>query len=756
MTPDLPATKDIVLIGGGHTHALVLKSWGMDPLPGARLTLINPGPTAPYSGMLPGHVAGHYARGDLDIDLIRLARFAGARIILDKACGLDPAVQVVSLAGGRAIAYDIASVDIGIHSEMPEIEGFAAHGIAAKPLDHFAARWEGFVSDGGGPVCVLGGGIAGAELALAAAHRLRARTGKAEVSLLEQGQILATLPPRARARMLAELAAGGIALHDHVAPARITATSVDLADGRSLPSAFTLGAAGARPHGWLAHTGLADEAGYLAVGPTLQTGDPAVFAAGDCAHLGFAPRPKAGVFAVRAAPVLLHNLRAAAMGNPGDMRPFRPQRDYLKLVSLGSKRALAEKSGLVAAGPALWRWKNRIDRKFMDKFRDLKPMAAPALPRHTAQGVSQIVGGTPLCGGCGAKLGSGSLSRALAGLPAPTRPDILSQPGDDAAILRMGTTRQILTTDHLRAFCADPGLMARIAATHALGDCWAMGAVPQSALATVILPRATPALQARWLTEIMAEAGAVFAAEGAAIVGGHSSQGSELTLGFTVTGLADTAPVTLSGATPGDCLILTKPIGTGTILAAEMQMAAAGDIVAGAWAAMCESSGPAARILAPLAHAMTDVTGFGLAGHLMNICAASGVAARLDLDAIPLIAGAAELSAQGLASSLAPENRAALAGAIPGSTHPAAPLLHDPQTAGGLLGAVPAGQAASILDALGPGAVVIGEITKAPPQSNSSKAAFTRSASPGRSASASRSARTIAAAGAGSRRRTRA
>jgi selenide, water dikinase len=715
MTPALPATKDIVLIGGGHSHALLLKSWGMAPLPGTRLTLINPGPTAPYSGMLPGHVAGHYARGDLDIDLVRLARFAGARIILGKAVALDLEARIVTIEGGRQVGYDFAAIDVGIHSEMPEIEGFDAHAIAAKPLDVFAEKWARFAAEGGGPVCVIGGGVAGAELAMAAAHRLRAGTGQAEVALLDRGRILEALPPRARARMLRELAAFNITLHDHAEAARITATSVDLADGRTVASAFTLGAAGARPHGWLANTGLATEAGYLSIGPTLQTSDGAVFATGDCADMAFAPRPKAGVFAVRAAPILLHNLRAAAMGQPDEMRPFRPQRDYLKLISLGGKRALAEKAGLVAAGPALWRWKNRIDQKFMDGFRSLQPMAPPALPQKIAEGVRQAASGAPLCGGCGAKLGPGSLSQALAALPVTTRPDIGSQPGDDAAILRIGGIDQILTTDHLRAFTDDPALMARIAAIHALGDCWAMGAAPQSALATVILPRATPALQARWLTEIMTEANAVFAAEGATIVGGHSSQGAELTLGFTVTGLAKDRPITLTGAQPGDRLILTKPIGTGIILAAEMQLAAPGDIVARAWALMCESSGPAARALAPHAHAMTDVTGFGLAGHLMNICQASGVAARLDLDAIALIAGAVALSERGFASSLDPENRAALMGSISETRHPVAPLLYDPQTAGGLLAAIPADQVETILKALGPMAAVIGEVTPGPP-----------------------------------------
>src|SRR6056297_3082474 len=95
-TSSLPLTRDLVLIGGGHTHALVLRKWGMAPLPGARLTLINPGPTAPYSGMLPGHIAGHYTREELDIDLVRLARFAGARLVLARATDIDPQAQVVT------------------------------------------------------------------------------------------------------------------------------------------------------------------------------------------------------------------------------------------------------------------------------------------------------------------------------------------------------------------------------------------------------------------------------------------------------------------------------------------------------------------------------------------------------------------------------------------------------------------------------------------------------------------------------------
>ena len=243
-----------------------------------------------------------------------------------------------------------------------------------------------------------------------------------------------------------------------------------------------------------------------------------------------------------------------------------------------------------------------------------------------------------------------------------------------------------------------------------------MGAQPQSALATLILPRLSPELQSRWMAEIMAEASAVFADEGGEIVGGHSSMGDELTIGFTVTGLLDGPAITLAGARPGDRLLLTKPLGTGVILAAEMQLRAPGGAVAGAWAQMATSSGPAARILAPYATAMTDVTGFGLAGHLLNICEASGVAARLDQSSIPVLPGAGELLASGQRSTIHGANEAAVMGALTGL---ADPILFDPQTSGGLLASVPGDKADNVkkaLEDIGVRTAEIGEITEGSPR----------------------------------------
>jgi selenide, water dikinase len=244
-----------------------------------------------------------------------------------------------------------------------------------------------------------------------------------------------------------------------------------------------------------------------------------------------------------------------------------------------------------------------------------------------------------------------------------------------------------------------------------------MGARPQVALSQIILPRMSPALQRETLREVMAAAAEVFAAEGAEIVGGHTTMGAELTLGFTVTGLAVHAPITLKGAEPGDWLILTKPLGTGVILSAEMQGEAPGNVVARCLASMARPQGAAARLIAPHAHAMTDVTGFGLAGHLLEMMEASGTAARIDLTFVPLLPGAEELSASGHGSTLLPANKAVMA-RIFLTESPRADLLFDPQTAGGLLAAVPASHARDIVARLrdsGEAATIIGAVEEGLP-----------------------------------------
>lgn len=701
----LPLTQDIVLVGGGHSHALLLHRWGMNPLPGARLTVINPAPTAPYTGMLPGFVAGHYGRDDLEIDLVRLARFAGARIILGMVTGIDRAAKTLSIEGRGSIAYDVASIDIGITSDMPEVPGFTDFACAAKPLGPFAKRWQKHRDGTPGSVVVVGGGIAGTELAMAMRHSLDATSS---VTVIEAETALRGVNAASRERLLDEIERQDITLMENARVAEVGPDFVTLENGKTISASLTVGAAGARPFAWLRDTGLDLTDGYITVDAALRSvNDPSIFAAGDCAHLSASPRPKAGVFAVRAAPILMDNLQAAVSG--GGMRAFNPQAHYLKLVSLGRKSALADKWDRAIQGDWVWHWKDRIDRAFMNKLSNLPAMPRPALPADHAEGMEDALGDKPLCGGCGSKVGAGVLDGVLRDLNGPVRHDVRLGIGDDAAVLKMGDLRQVITTDHLRAFWSDPWLFARITALHALGDVWAMGAEPQAVLAQITLPPLSDTLQHRWMAEIMQAANAVFTAEGAVVAGGHSTIGAELTVGFTVTGVSQDPPITLVGAKSGDRLLMTRPIGSGVLLAGEMDSKTDGDDLAALLTTLATSQGDAARTLATRATALTDVTGFGLAGHLTRMAKASGLSVHLALDDVPLFAGAEDLAAQGLRSSIWAANKAALDTDLPDT--PRADLLLDPQTAGGLLAALPAEHAEDMLrevQAMGHQAALIG------------------------------------------------
>ncbi|MGI3168664.1 selenide, water dikinase SelD [Pseudooceanicola sp. C21-150M6] len=683
----------------------------MRPLAGVRVTLIDPGAVAPYTGMLPGYVEGLYRQEDIGIDLVRLCRFAGAAYVQGRVSAIDPEARVLRL-GDREIEYDVASLDIGLTTEP----GGAAEGedtaVPVKPFARFIEGWHAYLAAGArDPIVVIGAGVGGVELALA----MRRRIGPGgQVTLVGAGGI-AGVGPAMRARLSRALAEAGVQL----VGGRVVSVRADglrLEDGRELPGGFVVRAGGGRGQVWPGAGGLEGVNGFVKVNNALQSVDyDNLFAVGDCAFQFQNVRSKAGVFAVRAAPVLFHNLRARLTG--GALRPFRPQRRYLRLVALGGGTAAAERYErlpAVLSGRLIWQWKDRIDRRFIDRLTTLPPMPEPARPKELADGAAEIMSAAPLCAGCGAKVGAGVLTDVLTGLRQPDRPDVLTGPGDDAGILRMGEVQQVLTTDHLRGFTGDVALMARIAAQHALGDIRAMGAEPQSALAQIILPRASEPLQRRMMQQIMTAATAVFAEDGAVILGGHSTMGAELTIGFSVTGLCRGRPVTLGGARAGDVLLMTGAIGSGVLLAAEMQLKARGLDIAALLTQMARGQRRQAAHL-KTARAMTDVTGFGLAGHLMAMCRASGLGAELGLADVPLYDGALDLAQGGGRSTLYSANAANAP--LFGPTGPRVELMHDPQTAGGLLAAVDPADAQRIIRDMrseGLAVAVIGRMTDGP------------------------------------------
>lgn len=710
----LPILKDVVLVGAGHAHVGVMRNFGMNPMPGVRLTLVTRQVHTPYSGMLPGLIAGHYEFDQVHIDTGPLARFAGARLYQAEVTGLDLARRLVICKGRPPVRYDLMSIDIGSTPGGNEVPGVRENAIPVKPIDQFLERFEAARSRllaGGGraTIGVVGGGAAGVELALSLHERLKRDLkaagcdagGLRMVLLSASPAILPALPAGARRRLERIMHERGIEV---LAGARVTGIegrSVSI-DGRPLQTIDEVfWTTQARPAPWLAETGLKlDARGFVAIDDRLRSVSHAdVFAAGDVASMTCRDLPKSGVYAVRQGPYLADNIRRSLSGR--ELRRYQPQGDALYLVSTGDRYAVGTRNGLSFEGAWVWRWKDHIDRAFMKKFNVLPEMVKPAedLPVGIADASAllEVSARAMRCGGCGAKVGADVLSRALSAIAPATRDDVvvgLDAPDDAAVVDTGGPLLSVQTVDYFRSFVDDPYTFGRIAANHALGDIYAMGAEPQTAMAVATLPYGVEAKLEEDLKDLLSGANEILADAGCALVGGHTSEGSELALGFAITGRAGRDKVLRKGGlAPGDALVLTKPLGTGTLLAADMRGKAKARWVMAALAHMTKSNRLAAEILGRHhVHAATDVTGFGLVGHLVEMVRASGVDATLDLARIPILSGASETMAAGIFSSLQPQNmrlRRAIRNFEAAARHPDFPLVFDPQTAGGLLAAVP-------------------------------------------------------------------
>ena len=720
-----PVLKDVVLVGAGHSHVTVLRMFGMKPIPGVRLTLISREVHTPYSGMLPGLIAGHYGFDDAHIDTGPLARFAGARLYQDEVVDLDLAGRRVICRRRPPVPYDLLSLNIGSTPNTADVPGASEHAIAVKPIDGFLRRFEALQArvlarKGRAAVALVGAGAGGVELLLAVEHRLRQAVARAGfdasglsfVLVSDVPDILPSFPAAFRARFHAVLAARGIAVITGAPVTRVEAGRLILAGYGPLAADEILWTTQAAPARWLAKAGLPlDAHGFLRVDQTLRVvGRDDVFAAGDTIAFSGRELPKSGVYAVRAGPALAENIRRTLTGR--SLRRFRPQREALYLVSTGGRHAVGSRNGLVVEGDWVWRWKDWIDRRFMRKFNELPEMApAPAAalpPLADREALKEISAIAMRCGGCGAKVGATVLSRALASIEPAARADVvvgLDAP-DDAALVDVGGEQLSLqTVDYFRAIVDDPYMLGKIAANHSLGDVYAMGGEPQTALAIATVPYGLESKVEADLSAMMAGANEVLREAGCALVGGHTSEGAELALGFAVNGLVPaTAALRKGGLEPGDGLILTKPLGTGTLLAADMRGKAKARWVMAAIAHMIASNAKAAQILRQHGvHAATDVTGFGLIGHLIEMVRASDVDATLAIDRLPLLEGARETVARGIFSSLQPQNvrlRRAIRELATVAEHPLYPMLFDPQTSGGLLAAVPLAEAELCVAAL--------------------------------------------------------
>ena len=701
----------IVLLGIGHTNAYVLRQWKMQPLSDSELICVSNYPLATYSGMLPGVLSCQYQPDEMTIDLVRLCQSAGARLVLSDVERIDRELREITFRDRPPMAYDWLSIGIGSrpdHSQV-EIDEHAAW-IALKPMQTLLTRLDESIEsllsaktgdrDRALRVLIVGGGVGGIEVSLCLPNWLQQNWPHRsfQLAIAHRGERLAGgLSPAAEARLRDVMRDRGIDCLDNATVVSVRPGRATTEQGQELPADLVIWATGAIAPELLSRMDLPkDERGFLQTYHNLTSlADPRIFAVGDSGSIADADLPKAGVYAVRQGPVLWHNLRMALEQRA--LRDYHPQRGFLKLVNAGDGTAVADYVGAAWQGKWVWWWKNYIDRKFMKMYRDYTPMEP--LPEDLDR-----AGPKMYCAGCGSKVGAQVLSRVLARLKQEGTEGLeigLEQADDVALVKQRPHSHAAWTVDYFTSPIQEPALAGRMAALHAASDLHAKGLQPEHAVAIVQLPHGDPAEQERWLYESLSGALQEFKPMNCRLVGGHTIESDQFALGFSL--LANANPADwLAKATPqaGDLLLVTKALGTGILFAAHSTCECRGEWWQSLVASVLQSNAAAGRAAREAgAHAVTDITGFGLAGHLFEMLSRDAYSARCAVDQIPILPGVETLVSEGVESSLAPANRHAesffewVAGEELATLTPRLQAtyaaLFDPQTCGGLLIAIP-------------------------------------------------------------------
>lgn len=749
---------NIVLIGGGHSHSIFLKKFGMDPISDLNITLISKESLTPYSGMIPGFISGDYTEEECHIDLRHLCNFSGSKFIKDFVFNIDIENKYVVCKSTPPIYYDYLSIDIGI---TPDIQNIAiSKNIAPiKPITEFTQKLKSFSESIhkfiNPKICIIGGGAGGIEIALSLRNKFNKAKEDVEITIIHKGEkIVESYSKSVRNKILRTLESKNIQviLNEKVSnikekPENLNVSIIQCESGNSYESNFIVFTTQASPPKWISNVKLKkDKNGFILVNTFLQSiSNPEIFATGDIANIENYNLEKSGVYAVRQGSFLFSNL--LALTHNQKLKHYIPQKYFLSLLSTGDNRAIAKRNFL-SMGPSkfLWKIKDYIDKNFMNSFKNLP------YNMNKNSGMFEKKDSTLRCMGCGSKIGENVLHNAL------TRVKLYSEKkevkedkfidrisrilqdnitshnsskiivglndGDDSAVLSLPLGKYTVNTiDFFKPILKDNFISGKITANHCLNDIYSLGALPDSAMALITIPRMNERETEEEIFQHMAGLISVLDMENCKLIGGHTNEGLETIIGLSCTGLVDSGlELRKDTIKKGDILILTKPLGTGLIFACDMRNKAKSKWIDSAIFYMLQSNRRAMEIMKEnRVRAITDISGFGLIGHLAKALQKTNLSAILNLNNIPLIEGVNNIQKDFplIKSSLFDENWSSfyhniLLDKIKVNLN--LDILFDPQTSGGLLGFIPSENADICITNLkknGYIASIIGEITKA-------------------------------------------
>jgi selenide,water dikinase len=688
--------------------------------------------------MIPAIIANQCSLQDVTIHLGTLVKPTNTALIVANVTHIDPIRQLVFFSDNRPpMHYDVCSIDVGAAPIVPiDVELEQWNITPVKPFELLLQTWQIILdnakqSSGTIRLVVVGGGAAGFELAMSMKYRLQKELGERQgivdvILVSKSNTVLPSFNQTAQSIARAALERYGIRLFSGYYAKRVTRKGTQKVlvlekngEAENLEYDECIWCTQVSSHAWISNTGLdLDAGGFIKVSETLQSSNyKNVFAVGDAASIIGHPRPKAGVFAVRQGPILAHNIMQFLYGKK--LKNYTPQKSFLSLISYGrTDSCLAVKGSFAIETRWAWVLKNWIDVRWMSMFdfqkmmKEKKNQTPKSQSSFQSEIASTIKSAEMRCGGCGSKVGSDILSACMKKLLKRVRDRDFVVRGikqkDDVAVIHFNdcdSYSQLFTVDFIKAFVSDPFLFGKICANHAMSDIFAKCGAPKTALAIPLIPFGSNSYMEETLTQLMAGAIEVLEEEGCALVGGHSSEGHELSLGLFIQGdVPKDHYLSKGGLAVGDVLILTKPLGIGVIFAADMRYMASSHSIECAIESALKSNRSAALCLREYgSQCCTDVTGFGLIGHLIEMIDSGSdrVSAVLNLNQIPLLPGSVELSASGIQSSLFTSNfSASCAVDFSDGNDFMYKILYDPQTSGGLLASVPENCAEDVISKL--------------------------------------------------------
>src|SRR6056300_1451653 len=674
---EIPITNDLVLIGGGHSHLLVLMKLSKRPIKGNRITLITNEIDTPYSGMIPGYIEGIYSWRDSHIDLCRLCLKLNVRFIHAEVERVSAYNKEIYFKDRPKIKFDVLSINTGIQSNNSDIKGAAKYCLPVKPISKLANNFLNKITNYKS-IAFIGGGAGSVELALAIKKRFLNINQEIKITLISGKRgLLSAFPQKTKLISQETLKKFKIDIIEYNRVLEVTPKQIILSDKSILRIDKAILSTNSMTPKWLTRSDiLLTRDNYILVNKSFQTNYKYVFASGDVIDFDNQNLKKAGVFAVRSGKPLAVNIKKFIIGK--NLLEYKFNKNYLALIGTSKASAIATKYNLTFNSKFFFYLKSYIDKRFIKKFSDFR------IRKITDENNFMQ------CKGCAAKVPLNALRKALPQEIVSTSEDAVSVPNYPDLFQ---------TVDMINSIITDPFILGKIAANHSISDLVSVNSQITSAMMILQLPFSKTEINSRDLEQVLLGAKEIFKLVDCPLIGGHTMIGKDKdpVIGFSILGQKQNKMESIKNRRnikTKDLLILTERIGSGLIFAGINNYLIDSHFQIDVIKQMIKGNINFGKICNQLnILSMTDITGFGLANHLLNLIKRDNSKTGLTIypNKIPLFEGVNECINKNIKSSLFESNYDIAQKDIIYKRDKSKidNIIYDPQTVGGIAFIIP-------------------------------------------------------------------